>query len=319
MRYFRQKRKAMEMSHHLPSAPEFVSEKWIRTIWIGRLYILSVSKYKTVIIVGPHWCFTIIMLALMLGVSIGFYATIGQAVTWYHLFLTSLLSCIAVGSFLGCSFKDPGIIHSKFTVTYPFASRKEKYEIFEKSYPDEALEVINYPKESKDSDVESLFSDLSLDSDTSDGDPLAQRMAPRSSMLLTSSNDEAICGLPSSIQADTTAAALEAGISKNKTIEENRVSPLYFFEGRPSRRGSRYPQIEKFCPSCQMWSPPSTIHCGECNVCIEGQDHHCPWISKCVGERTMLLFRTWVITSSVALLYFVIGSTVAGLSLHLSL
>lgn len=28
-------------------------------------------------------------------------------------------------------------------------------------------------------------------------------------------------------------------------------------------------------------------HCFDCGVCIEGHDHHCPWMGKCVGRKNM--------------------------------
>ena len=28
-------------------------------------------------------------------------------------------------------------------------------------------------------------------------------------------------------------------------------------------------------------------HCADCDVCIIGNDHHCPWSSKCVGYKNI--------------------------------
>jgi len=28
----------------------------------------------------------------------------------------------------------------------------------------------------------------------------------------------------------------------------------------------------------------------DCDVCIIGHDHHCPWIGKCVGEENLVAF-----------------------------
>ena len=28
-------------------------------------------------------------------------------------------------------------------------------------------------------------------------------------------------------------------------------------------------------------------HCYDCGVCIEGHDHHCPWMGKCIGKKNM--------------------------------
>jgi hypothetical protein len=35
---------------------------------------------------------------------------------------------------------------------------------------------------------------------------------------------------------------------------------------------------------------PNIFHCPDCNVCIEGYDHHCPWIGKCVGSNNSCSF-----------------------------
>jgi hypothetical protein len=41
-----------------------------------------------------------------------------------------------------------------------------------------------------------------------------------------------------------------------------------------------------YCSSCQCYYNPSLkiSHCNYCGVCIEGFDHHCVWIGKCVGK-----------------------------------
>lgn len=36
-------------------------------------------------------------------------------------------------------------------------------------------------------------------------------------------------------------------------------------------------------------------HCPECNICIEGYDHHCPWIGKCVGAKNLCSFYFFLI------------------------
>lgn len=37
-------------------------------------------------------------------------------------------------------------------------------------------------------------------------------------------------------------------------------------------------------------------HCTYCNICIFGNDHHCPWTSKCVGEKNIIMFRAFVVS-----------------------
>jgi len=50
----------------------------------------------------------------------------------------------------------------------------------------------------------------------------------------------------------------------------------------------------KYCPTCDIYRPPRTIHCGLCGCCIERLDHHCPWIGTCVGKRNYKYFLIFV-------------------------
>lgn len=36
----------------------------------------------------------------------------------------------------------------------------------------------------------------------------------------------------------------------------------------------------RYCDLCSVYQPPDAVHCPECNVCIEGYDHHCPWMGQ---------------------------------------
>lgn len=41
-------------------------------------------------------------------------------------------------------------------------------------------------------------------------------------------------------------------------------------------------------------------HCYECGVCVEGHDHHCPWMTKCIGKKN---FRYFVVFNLLVGLY----------------
>jgi palmitoyltransferase ZDHHC9/14/18 len=46
------------------------------------------------------------------------------------------------------------------------------------------------------------------------------------------------------------------------------------------------------CTTCHAPRFPGTSHCSECRVCVRLMDHHCPWLSNCIGQRN---YRHFVI------------------------
>lgn len=61
------------------------------------------------------------------------------------------------------------------------------------------------------------------------------------------------------------------------------------------------------CKECKNWVRLSfnTSHCYECNVCVEGYDHHCPWISKCIGRKNIVSFYIFVLSTLCLFCYLV--------------
>jgi energy-coupling factor transporter transmembrane protein EcfT len=54
----------------------------------------------------------------------------------------------------------------------------------------------------------------------------------------------------------------------------------------------------RFCGECKMWVniDKNVNHCFDCNICVEGFDHHCPWTSKCIGKKNLWLFNGFTIS-----------------------
>ncbi len=47
-----------------------------------------------------------------------------------------------------------------------------------------------------------------------------------------------------------------------------------------------------YCERCQINLPidRSICHCDTCDACVEGLDHHCPWVGNCIGMRNEKFF-----------------------------
>lgn len=41
----------------------------------------------------------------------------------------------------------------------------------------------------------------------------------------------------------------------------------------------------KWCFACNLYTPPRGKHCPQCQCCVERFDHHCKFLSNCIGAR----------------------------------
>ena len=51
--------------------------------------------------------------------------------------------------------------------------------------------------------------------------------------------------------------------------------------------------------------PKRSVHCRECDVCVEMFDHHCPFISNCVGKRNYVYFWFFINLLWIDVLYII--------------
>lgn len=64
-------------------------------------------------------------------------------------------------------------------------------------------------------------------------------------------------------------------------------------------------QYYQICRRCRVVIDlnKKTEHCESCDVCVEGNDHHCPWTSKCIGKNNLRLFHLFVVMLFVCIFY----------------
>ena len=60
-----------------------------------------------------------------------------------------------------------------------------------------------------------------------------------------------------------------------------------------------------FCNYCRFYLRKSRYanHCFDCDICIENQDHHCPWTGHCIGRNNYYSFFIFVGSSFVIIIY----------------
>ena len=66
-----------------------------------------------------------------------------------------------------------------------------------------------------------------------------------------------------------------------------------------------------YCSTCKMWvnREKKTLHCSDCDICIEGLDHHCPWTGKCIGKKNLISFYIFVVSVFFVIAHFMFALT----------
>ncbi|OAY67351.1 probable protein S-acyltransferase 15 [Ananas comosus] len=59
----------------------------------------------------------------------------------------------------------------------------------------------------------------------------------------------------------------------------------------------------RFCDKCCLYKPPRSHHCRVCKRCVLKMDHHCVWISNCVGYANYKPFIIFVLYAAISSIY----------------
>jgi hypothetical protein len=86
------------------------------------------------------------------------------------------------------------------------------------------------------------------------------------------------------------------------------IPPYYYLENYDVEKMSI--QNYRVCRKCNaiMDLDKGVEHCADCNICILGNDHHCPWSSKCVGKKNIFMFRLFIYSIFIHIGYLTIAS-----------
>jgi len=100
------------------------------------------------------------------------------------------------------------------------------------------------------------------------------------------------------------------------TMDPGIITPNYYLE---------YYKVEKMklnnyriCSICNAIQDidKGVEHCVDCDVCIIGNDHHCPWSSKCVGYKNMNMFKLFVCSLFVHIIYLTFAAIFAAFEVN---
>ncbi|GKU99865.1 hypothetical protein SLEP1_g12649 [Rubroshorea leprosula] len=58
----------------------------------------------------------------------------------------------------------------------------------------------------------------------------------------------------------------------------------------------------QLCATCKIVRPHRAKHCSTCDRCVEQFDHHCPWVSNCVGKKNKWDFFIFLVLEVSAML-----------------
>lgn len=336
---------------------------------LGNIRILHQFKNKRLLVIGPDWFYSTIMLGILSFIAIGFvFFTLPRLNRWYHWLagLNIVTSCIV--SFVATVIKDPGIVRATYR---DFQALKEHLPFNTKDVLSTSSDDGSADEDDSDDD---LPSSTEKSSETGSGSDSGNRIRPSneqrdvivesqagkqpfqfetvgthsmakaspqfdsedelSAMELRNELSAATFGNPTrnplsgSPDGDLTPPTLGDRYLQDLENQAERVSeasaPRRYgadaARSDPMRRASpaaptrseliaarrrrlRRRSQPMFCDVCGLTPPAGSHHCEDCEVCIEGYDHHCPWTSKCIGKGNVCEFYTWLFTGLLSMVY----------------
>jgi hypothetical protein len=121
----------------------------------------------------------------------------------------------------------------------------------------------------------------------------------------------------SGLVSETLLVPIRWGLDLSQIQRQNQPTAQVMIKQYGAIDASLIPVSVKFCITCRIWRPPGTHHCGTCNTCVIGFDHHCDFLGKCIGSGNMKLFILLLWTAAITSFFmeaFSVGSCITAFS-----
>lgn len=89
---------------------------------------------------------------------------------------------------------------------------------------------------------------------------------------------------------------------------ENKMSVKEYIQTTPTVKIGKSVYILKYCNTCHLVRDVRTFHCASCNRCVLDHDHHCIYISNCVGQKNLKKFLIFVFIIFINCIFLAISS-----------
>lgn len=116
------------------------------------------------------------------------------------------------------------------------------------------------------------------------------------------------------------AGGLRSSASSLNTVNIGRLNRKSRSGTTASTRHGTGPNGEQWtmeCSICQLYRPPTAVHCYECGVCVDQLDHHCPWTGKCIAHKNLFTFKLFLGVLGFHIT-FVVGATIYAVAMGIN-
>ena len=280
--------------------------------YYGNNYSISIFKRKYIIGNTMNLNLVIIMTFIYTAILVLWIILLQKLYSLYIFIIGIFLYFLLLYYYLKSFFTEPGIIprsHHKYILNansnksnknsskesdlFSFQENSTKSEFALQNNNPTVLTTINDVLEENIEENEKnnkVFPDFML-ADNSE----VLNKKPLNNSIIISSNDS-ILG-KNIIDQNNNSILQNQKYSKKQNstvINENNYIP-HIFQERP-------------CLTCNIVRPPKTSHCVICDNCIMNLDHHCFYISNCVGERNRKYFILFLIYGFFVSLFCIVTS-----------